>query len=42
MYHLAITAAERSIDLSVAYFVPDELTQKHLLGITLVPTIITS
>ena len=27
MYHLAITAAERSIDLSVAYFVPDELTQ---------------
>jgi cardiolipin synthase len=26
MYHLAITAAERSIDLSVAYFVPDELT----------------
>ena len=31
MYHLAITAAERSIDLSVAYFVPDELTQKHLM-----------
>lgn len=31
MYHLAITAAERSIDLSVAYFVPDELTRKLLL-----------
>ena len=31
MYHLAITAAERSIDLSVAYFVPDELTQKLLM-----------
>ena len=31
MYHLAITAAERSIDLSVAYFVPDEMTQKHLM-----------
>lgn len=31
MYHLAITAVERSIDLSVAYFVPDELTQKHLM-----------
>ena len=31
MYQLAITAAERSIDLSVAYFVPDELTQKHLM-----------
>lgn len=31
MYHLVITAAERSIDLSVAYFVPDELTQKHLM-----------
>ena len=30
MYHLAITAAERSIDLSVAYFVPDELTLKLL------------
>ena len=27
MYQLAITAAERSIDLSSAYFVPDELTQ---------------
>ncbi|MBV7453853.1 cardiolipin synthase B [Acidovorax sp. sif1233] len=31
MYHLAITAAERSIDLSVAYFVPDELTRKLLM-----------
>ena len=31
MYHLAITAGERSIDLSVAYFVPDELTQKLLM-----------
>lgn len=31
MYHLAITAAERSIDLSVAYFVPDDLTHKLLM-----------
>lgn len=31
MYHLAITAAERSIDLSVAYFVPDNLTRKLLM-----------
>ena len=31
MYHLAITAAERSIDLSVAYFVPDDLTRKLLV-----------
>ena len=31
MYHLAITAAERTIDLSVAYFVPDQLTQNLLL-----------
>lgn len=30
MYHLAITAAERSLDLSVAYFVPDDLTRKLL------------
>ena len=30
MYHLAITAAEHSIDFSVAYFVPDELTRKLL------------
>ncbi|MGN8005089.1 phospholipase D-like domain-containing protein [Acidovorax sp. 22279] len=32
MYHLAITAAERSIDLSVAYFVPDDLTRKLLMA----------
>ena len=31
MYHLAITAAEHSIDLSVAYFVPDKLTHKLLM-----------
>lgn len=31
MYHLAITAAERSIDLSAAYFVPDDLTRTLLL-----------
>ena len=31
MYHLAITAAERSVDLSVAYFVPDALTRKLLM-----------
>ena len=31
MYHLAITAAERSIDLSVAYFVPDDLPRKLLM-----------
>ena len=30
MYHLSITAADRSIDLSSAYFVPDELTGKAL------------
>lgn len=30
MYLLAITAASRSIDLSAAYFVPDELTLKAL------------
>ena len=30
MYHLAITAAEHSIDFSVAYFVPDDLTRKLL------------
>ena len=27
MYLLAITAAERTIDLSSAYFVPDELAR---------------
>ena len=31
MYLLAITAASRSIDLSAAYFVPDELTRQALL-----------
>ncbi|XDF33617.1 phospholipase D-like domain-containing protein [Paracidovorax avenae] len=31
MYHMAVTAAERSIDLSAAYFVPDELTRTLLL-----------
>ena len=31
MYHLAITAAARSIDLSAAYFVPDTLTRKLLM-----------
>jgi cardiolipin synthase len=30
MYLLAITAAERSIDLAAAYFVPDELTRTAL------------
>lgn len=31
MYHLAITAADSSIDLSAAYFVPDDLTLKLLM-----------
>lgn len=31
MYHMAVTAAERSIDLSMAYFVPDELSSQILL-----------
>ncbi|MBC7548968.1 MAG: cardiolipin synthase B, partial [Polaromonas sp.] len=31
MYHMAITAAARSIDLSAAYFVPDELTRQVVL-----------
>jgi cardiolipin synthase A/B len=31
MYLMAVTAASRTIDLSAAYFVPDELTQKALL-----------
>ena len=30
MYHLSITAADRAIDLSSAYFVPDELIGKAL------------
>ncbi|UCU97993.1 phospholipase D-like domain-containing protein [Acidovorax radicis] len=32
MVYLAITAAERSLDLSAAYFVPDALTRKLLMG----------
>ncbi|GKS73893.1 cardiolipin synthase B [Acidovorax sp. SUPP950] len=31
MYHLAITSSERSLDLSVAYFVPDDLTRQLML-----------
>ncbi len=31
MYHMAITAAERNIDLSMAYFVPDDLSSRILL-----------
>ena len=31
MYQLSITAADKSIDLSSAYFVPDELTRKALI-----------
>ncbi len=31
MYHMAVTAAERSLDLSVAYFVPDDLTRQLML-----------
>ena len=31
MYQLSITAADKSIDLSSAYFVPDELTSKVLI-----------
>lgn len=31
MVHLAITAADRSIDLSAAYFVPDDLTRGLLI-----------
>lgn len=32
MYLMAITAAEKSIDLSAAYFVPDELTRTALVA----------
>jgi cardiolipin synthase len=32
MYLLSITAAEKTIDLSAAYFVPDQLTRKALLA----------
>jgi cardiolipin synthase len=31
MYLMAITAAEKTIDLSAAYFVPDELTRRALI-----------
>ena len=31
MYHLALTAAEKTVDLSMAYFVPDALSQKVLV-----------
>ena len=31
MYHLALTAAEKTVDLSMAYFVPDALSQKILV-----------
>jgi cardiolipin synthase len=32
MYMLAITAATRTLDISSAYFVPDDLTRKALVG----------
>lgn len=31
MYHLALTAAEKTVDLSMAYFVPDALSQRILM-----------
>ena len=31
MYHLALTSAEKTVDLSMAYFVPDALSQKILV-----------
>ena len=31
MYHLALTAAEKTVDLSMAYFVPDDLSQQILM-----------
>ena len=31
MYHMALTAAEKTVDLSMAYFVPDELSQQILM-----------
>lgn len=31
MYQLALTAAEKSVDLSMAYFVPDEVSSKILI-----------
>ena len=32
MYHLGVTAAARTIDLSMAYFVPDELSSQVLIS----------
>jgi cardiolipin synthase len=32
MYHVAITAADRSIDLSMAYFVPDDFSNRALVA----------
>ena len=31
MYHMALTAAEKTVDLSMAYFVPDDLSQQILM-----------
>lgn len=31
MYHLALTAAEKTVDLSMAYFVPDDVSSKILI-----------
>ena len=31
MYHIALTAAEKTVDLSMAYFVPDDLSQRILI-----------
>ena len=31
MYHIALTAAEKTVDLSMAYFVPDNLSQRILI-----------
>ena len=31
MYHMALTAAEKTVDLSMAYFVPDALSQQILM-----------
>ena len=32
MYHMALTAAEKTVDLSMAYFVPDALSQQILIS----------
>ena len=32
MYHMALTAAEKTVDLSMAYFVPDVLSQQILIS----------